>query len=260
MAAFQLLHAPTQVRKEFADSALWLTNVTCDRQGRAQAEFTMPENLTDWQMRVWSVGSDLSVGSGASTAVTHKNILIRLAAPRFLTERDQVVLSAIVHNDFDVAHDVQVRLEIDGGTQLEFAPGTKEKQTVHIAAHEQKRVDWTCNALAEGEVTLRAFAEAAAQSDAMQIKLPIIVNGTLKTDSWLERSGLIKRPSHQSDDSQRASTSSIALDRARQSIAGQRDCRCLALPGCVPTWLYGTDVESLFTCGADSAHANRYEG
>ena len=176
--------APTQVRQEFADSALWLTNVTCDRNGRAQAEFAMPENLTDWQMRVWSVGADLNVGSGSSSAVTHKNILIRLAAPRFLTERDQVVLSAIVHNDFDVAHDVKVRLEIDGGTQLEFASGVEASQSVHIEAHQQKRVDWTCKALAEGEVTLRAFAEAAAQSDAMQIKLPIIVNGTLKTDSW----------------------------------------------------------------------------
>ncbi len=176
--------APTQVRQEFADSALWLTNINCDRNGRAQAEFAMPENLTDWQMRVWSVGSNLNVGSGAATAVTHKNILIRLAAPRFLTERDQVVLSAIVHNDFDVAHDVQVRLEIDGGTQLDFASNAQAKQTVRIEAHQQKRVDWTCSALAEGEVTLRAFAEAAAQSDAMQIKLPIIVNGTLKTDSW----------------------------------------------------------------------------
>ena len=176
--------AETKVRQEFADSALWLTNVKCDRLGHAQAEFTMPENLTDWQMRVWSVGSDLNVGSGASSAVTHKNILIRLAAPRFLTERDQVVLSAIVHNDFDTAHDVQVRLEIDGGTQLEMASGVASSQTVHIEAHQQKRVDWSCRALAEGEVTLRAFAEAAAQSDAMQIKLPIVVNGTLKTDSW----------------------------------------------------------------------------
>ncbi len=144
----------------------------------------MPENLTDWQMRVWTVGPDLNVGSGASSAVTHKNILVRLTTPRFLTERDQVALSAIVHNDFDVAHDVQVRLEIDGGTQLELASGVEAKRTVRIEAHEQKRVDWLCRALAEGEVTVRAFAEAAAQSDAMQLKLPIIVNGTLKTDSW----------------------------------------------------------------------------
>ncbi len=176
--------AETNVRKEFADSALWLTNVSCDASGRAQAEMVMPENLTDWQIRVWSIDRDLKVGSGASSAVTHKNILIRMATPRFLTERDQVVLSAIVHNDFDASHEVQVRLEIDGETQLVLAPGTQASQKVTIEAHQQKRVDWLCTAVAEGEVTLRAFAQAAAQSDALEIKLPIIVHGTLKTDSW----------------------------------------------------------------------------
>ncbi|MGN6133851.1 MAG: alpha-2-macroglobulin family protein, partial [Aureliella sp.] len=176
--------APTAVRKQFADSALWLTRLETDSRGRAKVPFTMPENLSDWQMRSWAIGPELRVGSGKSTAVTRKHILVRLATPRFLVERDQVVLSAIVHNDFDSAADVRVRLEIDGQTQLEFESGTEAERSVHIAAGQQARVVWKCRALAEGEVTLRAFAESARESDAMQLKLPIIVNGVLKTDSW----------------------------------------------------------------------------
>ncbi|MGN6546242.1 MAG: alpha-2-macroglobulin family protein, partial [Aureliella sp.] len=176
--------APTAVRKEFADSALWLAKLECDANGRAHASFTMPENLTDWQVRSWAIGPGLRVGSATSSAVTRKHILVRLAAPRFLVERDEVVLSAIVHNDFDAAHEVRVRLEIDGQTQLQLSDDAQAERTVHIAAHEQARVDWPCRALAEGEVTLRAFAESTVESDAMQLKLPVIVGGILKTDSW----------------------------------------------------------------------------
>lgn len=176
--------APTAVRKDFADSALWLADLQCDENGHANARFTMPENLTDWQMRSWAIGPGLRVGSGTSSAVTRKHILIRLAAPRFLVERDEVVLSAIVHNDFDSAQDVRVRLEIDGETQLQLSDDAKAEQTVSIGAHEQVRVDWPCRAVAEGEVTLRVFAESTIESDAMQLKLPIIVHGVLKTDSW----------------------------------------------------------------------------
>ncbi len=176
--------AATTVRKDFADSVLWLANVKLDARGQAQSDFTMPENLTDWQMRTWVVGPKLQVGSGKTTAVTRKHILIRIAAPRFLTERDEVVVSAIVQNDFDTPQDVRVRFEIDGETQLQLLDSKTAVQTISLAAKQQKRIDYRCKALAEGEVTLRAFAESKLESDAMQVKLPIIVNGTLKTESF----------------------------------------------------------------------------
>ncbi len=177
-------NAPAAVRKEFADSALWLTKLQCDAEGKAHAEWSMPENLTDWKMSTWAVGPGLSVGSSSTSAVTHKHILVRLIAPRFLVERDEATLSAIVHNDFDSAQNVRVRLEVDGETQLELLSDSAREQSVQIAAHEQKRVDWRVKAKAEGEITLRAFAESASESDAMQIKLPIAINGIMKTDSW----------------------------------------------------------------------------
>jgi alpha-2-macroglobulin len=182
--------AQPTVRKDFADSALWLASITTDAAGKATAQFKMPENLTSWQLRSWAVGSGTRVGSATTQAVTRKPLLVRLQTPRFLVERDEVVISAIVHNDLPTDQQVAVRLEVDGQTQFELLSGTEAQQTVNIARGEQARVDWRCRALAEGTVTLRTIAIAGDASDAMQLELPIVVNGFLKTDSY---AGTVRR-------------------------------------------------------------------
>lgn len=182
--------AQPTVRKDFADSALWLASITTDAAGKATAEFKMPENLTSWQLRSWAVGSGTRVGSAAAQAITRKPLLVRLQTPRFLVERDAVVISAIVHNDLPTDQQVAVTLDVDGQTQFELISGTEAQQTVSIAQGEQARVDWRCRALAEGTITLRASAIAGNASDAMQLELPIVVNGFLKTDSY---AGTVRR-------------------------------------------------------------------
>ncbi len=173
-----------KVRKDFADSALWLASLRTDSSGHAQATFTMPENLTSWQLRTWAVASNTRVGSASSAAVTRKPLLVRLLTPRFLVERDEVIVSAIVHNDLPGKRSVKVSLEIDGETQLDLISPSERLQTVSIDSHQQARVDWRCKATAEGTVKVRALALAEDASDAMQLELPIVVNGILKLDAF----------------------------------------------------------------------------
>ena len=172
------------VRKDFADAALWLARIDTDSKGQATAKFKMPENLSGWKLRSWAVGSGVRVGSGSAEAVTRKNLLVRLQTPRFLVERDEVVLSAIVHNDLPVAKDVRVWIEIDGETQLELMPISPSESTVRVESHGQVRVDWRCRATAEGVFKVRALAATDVESDAMQLEVPVLVNGILKTDSF----------------------------------------------------------------------------
>jgi len=44
------------------------------------------------------MGRGTQVGEASAETVTRKNIIVRMQAPRFLVERDEVVLSANVHN------------------------------------------------------------------------------------------------------------------------------------------------------------------
>ena len=195
-----------QIRKDFADSALWLASLTTDEQGKATATFKMPENLTSWQLRTWSVASNTRVGSASTTTVTRKPLLVRLQTPRFLVERDEVVLSAIVHNDLDGPRTVKVALEIDGQTQLDLISPELREQTVQIQSHQQARIDWRCRATAEGTVTLRAIAITDDASDAMQLEMPIVVNGMLKMESL---AGTVRR-------GQASSTATIRIPQERR--------------------------------------------
>ena len=86
------------VRTNFADTALWVGALQTDANGEASVQLTMPENLTTWKTRVWAMGDGTRVGEGEAEVVTSKNLIVRLQAPRFFTQKDEVVLSANVHN------------------------------------------------------------------------------------------------------------------------------------------------------------------
>jgi uncharacterized protein YfaS (alpha-2-macroglobulin family) len=174
------LAQPT-VRSEFADTAFWAAALETNKDGIAEAELDMPQNLTAWKIRAWGMGHGARVGEASADAVTRKNLIVRMQAPRFLVERDEVVLSANVHNYLPTAKQVKVRLELDGNTlEQPAAPET----TVEIPAGGEKRVDWRVKVVREGEAVLRMLGLTDEESDAVQMKIPVYVHGILKTDSF----------------------------------------------------------------------------
>ena len=176
------------VRSNFADTAFWAASLTTDENGEATVTFPMPENLTAWKIRVWGMGHGTRVGEGSAEVVTAKNLLVRLQAPRFFVERDEVVLSANVHNYLEQAKDVDVALELEGDTLATL--GANLKQRVRIPAGGEQRVDWRVKVTAEGEAVVRMKALTDEESDAMQMAFPCFVHGILKTESF---SGVVRR-------------------------------------------------------------------
>jgi uncharacterized protein YfaS (alpha-2-macroglobulin family) len=169
------------IRSEFADTAKWVAALETGRDGRAEIELDMPQNLTAWKIRAWALGSGTRVGEGTAEVVTRKNVIVRMQAPRFFVERDEVVLSANVHNYLAEAKQVQVRLE-QNGNLLELPANAQ--QSVEIAAGGETRVDWRVKVLKEGEAAIRTLALTDAESDAVQMKFPVLVHGMLKMDSY----------------------------------------------------------------------------
>ena len=86
------------IRTKFADTALWVGTLTTAADGTAEVSLDMPENLTTWRIKVWGMGQGTRVGEGFADVVTRKDLIIRMEAPRFFVQTDEVVLSAIVHN------------------------------------------------------------------------------------------------------------------------------------------------------------------
>ncbi len=172
-----------KVRKDFADSAYWTGSVITDADGTAEIELPMPENLTTWKIHAWSVGHGTVVGEGTAEVITSKDLLIRLQAPRFFVQSDEVTLSANVHSYLEGDRDVQVRLETGGGV-LSLLKGQHASRTVTIPSGHDKRVDWRVRVNEPGEAVVRMFAVSGKATDAMEMKYPSYVHGMLKTDSY----------------------------------------------------------------------------
>lgn len=194
------------VRTNFADTALWAAAVTTNASGEATVELDMPENLTTWKAKVWSLSQGTRVGHGDAEVTTYKDLIVRLQAPRFFVQKDEVVLSANVHNYLKTTKDVKVELVLQGGT-LEGIPvadsvsksnpggnGLHYVTTVRIEANGEKRVDWRVKVVKPGQAIVRMSAITDEESDATEQNFPVHIHGMLKTDSF---SGAI-RPAEQS--------------------------------------------------------------
>lgn len=184
--------AEPMIRSNLADSAIWLASVKTNEAGEASLDFPLPDNLTTWSLRSWIMGPRTQVGEAKVEIITRKNVMVRLQAPRFFVEKDEVTISANIHNETDKPLAVTAALELEGGTLA--LTGEPTTSIPSIPAHGEKRVDWRVKVTSPGEATIRVKALAEADSDAMEMKFPVFIHGALKTDSW----SLGLRPEQQS--------------------------------------------------------------
>jgi hypothetical protein len=175
------------VRSEFADTACFRADLRADAQGLVRVDFKMPDNLTSWKVRTWYMGPDCEVGMAEGEILCRKDLLVRPQTPRFLIERDEVVLSANIHNYLDEEVAAEVQLELLGGClQLAGAPAHR----VELRAGGEARVDWRAKVVREGEAVVRVSARTRIESDAAELRLPVYVHGMEKTESF---SGVVAR-------------------------------------------------------------------
>lgn len=169
------------IRKNFADTALWIGALETNEKGVAQIELDMPESLTTWKINVWTMASGTRVGYGNSEVITRKDLILRMQTPRFLIEKDKILLTANVHNYLKTEKEVQVVLEIDDHL-VNNSPQNITK--INIAPNSESRVDWLVEAKNAGNTVIRMKALTDEESDAMEKTLPIYVHGMLKQDSF----------------------------------------------------------------------------
>ena len=169
------------IRKDFADLVKWIGSVETDTDGVAVVPVTFPDNLTTWKIKTWAMAHGTRVGEGSAEVITSKDLIIRLQAPRFFIEKDEVVLSAVVHNYLKTDQEASISLELEGGTLTSSSPLT-QKQSIKAGA--EKRIDWRCKVTQEGEAIVRMKVITQDDSDAMEMSYPVYVHGILKQQAW----------------------------------------------------------------------------
>lgn len=167
-----------KIRKVFPDTALWVADIHTDSNGRAEAQLNFPDSLTSWRATVRGVTVDTRVGSATNNVIVRKNLMVRMAVPRFFRQGDEVTVSAIVHNYLSTEKTVQLSLDVKGLDVIGGATGN-----VQVASKGETKLDWRVRAKSTKEAVLTAKALTNEESDAMELTLPIIPVGVKQTDA-----------------------------------------------------------------------------
>ncbi len=181
------------VRTNFVDALIWKAHIVTDKNGKAKVEFKIPDNLTTWRTTVRGITKNTDVGQKVNKFISRKDLLVRMETPRFFRQNDEVVISTIVHNYLSSAKTTKIEFTSDnlklvgskinsnGFDDTKFT--SKKVYEIEIAANSELRIDWKCKVdYPTGEATLKASALTNEESDAMEVKVPIIPNGIKVTN------------------------------------------------------------------------------
>lgn len=181
-----------KVRKAFPDTAYWVADVRTDSSGTAQVRFDFPDALTAWRATARGITRDTKVGSDVEKVIVRKNVMVRLAVPRFFRHDDEVTIGVLVHNYLTDAKTARVSLDVKGLTVVDGAT-----RDVQVPSRGEVTVNWRVKAQKTTQATLLAKALTNVESDAMEINLPVEPFGVKQA---IAKSGSIGDASSQHDE------------------------------------------------------------
>ncbi len=173
---------PVKVRQDFATSSGWFAQLQGTLHAATEQRFTLKDTLTSWKATATLVTEGPLLGQGSAKVRTSKPLMVRLQAPRFFIEGDEVVLSAIVESHLPDAATLDVSIDAPGFTAL-----TPVKQTLRVEPNQTQRFDATFKVGEPGERTLRATVRSGKDADAMEWKLPVLVHGSAQRQFFAGR-------------------------------------------------------------------------
>lgn len=100
----------TRKRGVFRDTAFWQANIETNQDGAARASFTLPDNLTTWQIEAVGVTKDTRVGAAYKEFVARKQLMAVPLRPRFVVPGDEMAIGATVFNQTDTTQTFSIEM------------------------------------------------------------------------------------------------------------------------------------------------------
>ncbi len=91
-------NAAVELRSDFSETAFWEPHLLLNDDGSATVEFDVPDSVTEWNLWVHALTTDLKGGSVTRQAASVKELMVRPYLPRFLREGDRALLKVVVNN------------------------------------------------------------------------------------------------------------------------------------------------------------------
>jgi uncharacterized protein YfaS (alpha-2-macroglobulin family) len=166
-------------RGEFKDTAFWDAKVMTDQNGQATISFTLPDNLTTWQIEGLGVTIDTKLGVDYTEFTTKKDLMAVPLKPRFVVPGDRFMLGAKVFNQTDRGTDVGIKLESE---TLVFTGNQEDR--VFINEGEEKTVYFEVVAPSDVKAGSHVFTFIASDEtfiDQVEQTIAITPNSTFET-------------------------------------------------------------------------------
>ncbi|TDW47050.1 TonB-dependent SusC/RagA subfamily outer membrane receptor [Flavobacterium sp. 270] len=184
------LEALTQVkaRKNLSETAFFYPNLKTDSKGNVSFNFTSPEALTSWKLRLLAHNKDAVSGYLEKSVVTQKELMLLPNFPRFLREKDTIVISAKISNVTNETKNGIAMLQFFDAVTMEPIDAkmlnAKNVKNFTVNAFGNTTATWKI-AIPEGlqGVQYKIVAKAGNFSDGEENILPVLTNNMLVTES-----------------------------------------------------------------------------
>lgn len=166
-------------RGEFKDTAYWQAQVITAQDGTAHVSFTLPDNLTKWQVESLGITKDTRVGVNYTEIVAQKDLMAVPLSPRFVIPGDEVSLGAQVFNQTGATQTIDISL---ASPSLELTGASKVSKT--LKAGEMQAVYFPVRvplSKASGSHMFTITAKAAGHEDTVETTIPITRNETYES-------------------------------------------------------------------------------
>ncbi len=180
--------AKVKTRTNFNETAFFYPNLKTDTDGKISFRFTTPESLTKWKLRLFAHNKKAEVGFFQSEIIAQKEVMIMPNMPRFVREKDTIVISAKVVNMTNEGKTGVAMLLLYDATTMKtidaITLNTKNSRNFICKPKESVPVNWTIT-IPEGLQGLqyKIVAKSGNFSDGEENILPVLSNKILITES-----------------------------------------------------------------------------
>ena len=174
-------------RGEFKDTAFWQGVVHTNVSGEAHISFTLPDNLTTWQVESVGVTQDTKLGVGYREFKTQKDIMVVPLKPRFAVPGDSFFIGGQVFNNTESRQRVDVSIT---SNTLQFKGDKTTSLTLN--PHTNKTVYFSVLALEtiqDGNHSFIFSAKNNGLEDTVENSIPITRNDTYEAVTTAQYTG-----------------------------------------------------------------------
>jgi 5-hydroxyisourate hydrolase-like protein (transthyretin family) len=175
-------------RKNLSETAFFYPHLKTDSKGKISFNFTSPESLTAWKLRLFAHNKSAVSGYLEKNIITQKELMVVPNFPRFFREKDSILISCKIANMSNQSKTGIAQLQFFDATTMQPIDNKmwniKNIRNFNITAFGNTTVTWKIN-IPEGlqGVQYRIVAKAGNYSDGEENILPVLTNSILVTES-----------------------------------------------------------------------------